>query len=79
MNRKERRRATKLFERVGNSVIMDRRDPHAFDGKCEGCGKTDELRPYGPNNSNICFDCAMKDEEATKKRFYEMLEGKGGN
>src|SRR4030095_6267735 len=50
----------RLFKRKGNVVIMDRRHPHAFDGKCEMCGKQDELRPYGPNNENICFDCAMK-------------------
>lgn len=66
---------TKLFERKGPLVIMDRRDPHAFDGKCQMCGKQDELRPYGPNNENICFDCAMKDEATTAKKFGEFLNG----
>lgn len=65
----------KLFERRGNVTIMDRRDPSAFDGKCELCGAADELRPYGPNNENICFDCAMKDEATTAKKFHEMLDG----
>jgi hypothetical protein len=65
----------KLFERVGNAIIMDRTEPHTFDGKCELCGKNDELRPYGPNNENICFDCAMKDEATTKRKFKEMLGG----
>ena len=69
------KKRTKLFERRGNLTIMDRRDPTAFDGKCQMCGKNDELRPYGPNNANICFDCAMKDEEGTAKRFKEMLDG----
>jgi len=66
---------TKLFKRMGNLTVMDRSDPHAFDGVCEMCGVKDELRPYGPNNENICFDCAMKDEAAAKKKFLEMLEG----
>jgi hypothetical protein len=39
---------------------------------CTFCGKTDELRPYGPNDEMICFDCAMKDE-ATAKRKQQAL------
>lgn len=65
----------KLFERKGNVIIADRRDPDAFNGKCELCGNVDELRPYGPNNESICFDCAMKDEATTRRRFVEMLNG----
>lgn len=65
----------RLFQRHGKAIIMDRRDPHAFDGKCEFCGKVEELRPYGPNNENICFDCAMKDEKTTEAKFAEMLKG----
>jgi hypothetical protein len=68
-------RKTRLFERRGNTVIMDRIDPHAFDGKCAFCGREEELRPYGPDNENICFDCAMKDEATTARKFAEMLEG----
>jgi hypothetical protein len=64
----------KLFERKGKMLIMDRVDPHAFDGKCAFCGKLDELRPYGPNNENICFDCAMKDEATTNRKIKEMME-----
>jgi hypothetical protein len=72
MNRKQRR--ARIAERRGNAVILDRRDPHAFDGECAFCGKADELRPYGPNNENICFDCAMKDEATTARKFSEFLE-----
>ena len=64
---------TRLFKRKGNMVIMDRRDPHAFDGKCAMCGKQDELRPYGPNNESICFDCGMRDKATTDRKFAEML------
>lgn len=65
----------KLFERRGKVVIMDRRDPRDFDGNCELCGKADELRPYGPNNENICFDCGMKDEAGTAKKLGEIIDG----
>ena len=35
----------KIAERKGSNIILDRRDEHAFDGKCEKCGKVEELRP----------------------------------
>lgn len=54
--------------------MLDRRDPHAFDGVCEMCGVAGELRPYGPLNENICFDCAMKDEATTQRKFREFLD-----
>lgn len=63
----------KLFRKQGRAIIMDRRE--AFSGKCELCGKIDDLRPYGPNNENICYDCGMKDEATTARKFKEMLEG----
>ena len=70
MNRKTRR----IAARKGNTIILDRVDPHGFDGICAFCGKADELRPYGPNNENICFDCAMKDEATTGRKFKEFLD-----
>lgn len=45
------------------------------DGICEMCGKKDELRPYGPNNENICYDCAMKDEATALRKFRERIDG----
>lgn len=45
------------------------------DEVCEMCGKVDECRPYGPNDENICFDCAMKDEETTKKKMEAYIFG----
>jgi hypothetical protein len=64
---------TKLFERRGNKVVMDRIDPRM--GVCEFCKKRDDLRPYGPNNENICFDCMKKDEETAKRKFMELFMG----
>lgn len=47
------------------------------DQVCEMCGKIDECRPYGPNNEQICFDCAMTkvDEETVKKKMAEYIFG----
>lgn len=42
--------------------------------KCEICGTIAELRPYGKNGENICFKCAMKDEETTKQQFAKRIE-----
>lgn len=44
-----------------------------FDGKCQLCGVYDELRPYGPNNEWICFDCGMSNETNTENKFNEIL------
>jgi hypothetical protein len=81
MNRKQRRKAEaearktpKIVQRVGDNLVLDRIDVHAFDGKCEFCGAEEELRPYGPNNENICYKCGMKDEETTSRKFKEFME-----
>ena len=34
------------------------------DTVCEICGKIDECRPYGPNDEQICFDCATSTPES---------------
>ncbi len=31
---------------------------------CEFCSVVSECRPYGPNDEQICFDCAMKDDKS---------------
>ena len=45
------------------------------DRRCELCGKIDECRPYGPNGEQVCFDCAMKDEETAKRQFMKHVFG----
>ncbi len=42
---------------------------------CELCGKHAELRPYGPRGESVCFECAMKDEEAAKRQFRGHVFG----
>jgi len=45
------------------------------DEVCEMCGIVAECRPYGPNDENICFECAMKDEETTKRKMNAYIFG----
>lgn len=45
------------------------------DQMCEMCNKIDECRPYGPNDEQICFDCAMLDEDTTKLKMESYIFG----
>ena len=45
------------------------------DEVCEMCGKVDECRPYGPDDENICFDCAMKDEATAMRKMEQYIFG----
>lgn len=45
------------------------------DEVCETCGKIDECRPYGANDENICFECAMKDEATTERKMAAYIFG----
>ena len=45
------------------------------DGVCDFCKSTAELRPYGPNRERICFECAMKDEQTTRRIFNRDILG----
>lgn len=53
--------------------ILVIRPPEDNMGDCALCGDHAELRPYGPNGESICATCGMKDEEATKAKFRELL------
>ena len=46
---------------------------------CEMCGIVEECRPYGPNDENICFDCAMKDEATAERKMADHIFGKQDN
>lgn len=43
--------------------------------QCDDCGEIDELRPYGPNGTMICFNCMLKDEKGAKERMMKQLYG----
>lgn len=62
-----------MTRKIGNIVIIE----PTPDAECEFCGKVDELRPYGPKGESICFDCAMKDEATTERKFRELCDGPG--
>jgi hypothetical protein len=49
------------------------------DQMCEMCGKVDECRPYGPNDEQVCYDCAMTKvgEETVKKKMDAYIFGEG--
>ena len=51
------------------------------DEVCDMCGKIDECRPYGPNDENICFECAMTKvgEETVKKKMANYIFGGNEN
>lgn len=56
---------------VDNAKIITDTAP----SKCELCGAFAELRPYGPKGERICFDCGMKDEATTLRRFGVVVLG----
>lgn len=48
-----------------------------MDACCYGCGKTTDLRPYGPGGASTCFKCATSTPERkaqTERAFYANLE-----
>lgn len=51
--------------------IIQEQDPEC----CEACGTIDECRPYGANDENICFECAMKDPETTERKMAAYIFG----
>lgn len=59
-----------MSKKKGNKFVIEQEVPK----KCEYCGKIKELRPYGKNGANICFQCAMKDEAEAKKQFSKILK-----
>lgn len=59
-----------MSEKVGKSFIIAAEPAQ----QCDLCGKIAELRPYGANGECVCFQCAMKDEEATRRKFWELLD-----
>lgn len=45
--------------------------------KCVYCSKDNDLRPYGPKGSMVCFACAMSSNERkaeTERNFVAQLE-----
>lgn len=50
------------------------RPPGSIPKNCEKCGKRDsDLRPYGQNFEYICYDCGMKNKDATHDQMLRYL------
>jgi hypothetical protein len=60
-----------MSKKQGKKFVISEQKPQ----ECEYCGKIAELRPYGKNGANICFKCAMEDEQEAKKQFGKKLNG----
>jgi hypothetical protein len=59
-----------MTAKVDTTVFIEDENPQ----QCDDCGNIDELRPYGPGGSMVCFDCGMKDEEEAKRRFFALSQ-----
>lgn len=46
---------------------------------CSECGKIAEVRPYGPNGAEICFDCGEKIPEIRDHNMGIKLFGDEGD
>lgn len=75
MNRQQRRAAASRLraKQVGGVAVIDR--TFSPDGACDVCSKHAELRPYGFNGEWLCFECAMKDEATTARKYREHVYG----
>ncbi len=62
---------------IKGNVIVIGSNEESIPKKCEYCGKIAELRPYGENGANICFECGMKPENrnTTDRMFSSLLNG----
>jgi hypothetical protein len=58
--------------RNGSIAVIVPEEP----AKCELCGKTAELRPYGPKGERICFECGEKNPGITKRQLERVLFGR---
>jgi len=45
-------------------------------GKCNYCGKTEDLRPYGKDQAMICYNCGMKPEnrKTTDEEINKLMD-----
>jgi hypothetical protein len=60
-----------MTQRIGNTVVIEGEDER----KCELCGKMDECRPAGPNQEQVCFDCAQKNPAALERYSQRLFQG----
>ena len=66
---------TKIIEVNSKKIlVIEPEEPQ----KCEYCGSIAETRPYGKNDAEICFECAMKPENKEAlgriKKIMKMVD-----
>ena len=59
-----------MSKKEGNNFIIEEQESEV----CECCGEVKELRPYGKDGANICFECAMQDEAEAKRQFGKRIK-----
>lgn len=60
-----------MTQRIGNAVIISGEG----DRRCELCGKLEECRPAGPNEEQVCWECANKDKAAMERYSQRLFQG----
>ena len=60
-----------MTQRIGDVVFIEDED----DKQCELCGKMEECRPAGPNQEQVCWDCANKDKAAMQRYSQRLFQG----
>lgn len=63
-----------LGRKYGKVYQKDRTDVPM--GWCEFCRKFHELRPFGPKEEWICFECGMENMEAMNKALAKLNAGR---
>lgn len=63
-----------MSKRIGKVIIISTEKPQ----QCDGCGKIDELRPYGHKGACICPTCAEKIPEIVRHNVGIVLFGDEG-
>lgn len=53
-----------------NILVIDLRKP----GRCTGCGKTTQVRPYAEDGGFICEECFSKLSDDALKRQKEFVD-----
>lgn len=60
-----------MTKRIGDVLYVET-EPEQ---QCDLCGQIAELRLYGANGEKICFECGMKNPEATEKAYLKSIQG----
>ena len=60
----------------GLEIIEAIREEFSEKGTCELCSKVTDLRPYGPNDELICYECGIKDEKTTQAKHEAYMQKK---